>query len=395
MRRFRNNYYSCLVPELVIALLVPAAVLYPIYQLLCLLVLLLLLPFTMLYYISWKILAFLVVPIEKIEMTRKEHKEAKKFLKWIFSKTNSWGAYSSFDYRESLLEAVRLDVYEVLGQILELSSEVMDVKNEDGHNIIQLAVINRSQKAYSLISPIVKRKRSYRRVKDTFNNNLLHLAGRLAPSAVLSCTTGEALQLQRQLQWREEVEKLLESTHHIDENVDYETPKMVFSRENASLVKEGEKWMKTTAESCSINAALIITIVFAAAITVPGGSNQETGIPLFKRKIAFNIFAIADAISLFSASASLLVFLSILTTRFAEKDFLISLPRRMFIGLCLLFLSTTAMMLAFSTILFLVFCDERPWMLRRINMLSDCSYCYSTTPPHDRLVPSNIYPHFW
>ncbi|GJT92557.1 hypothetical protein Tco_1081402, partial [Tanacetum coccineum] len=59
MRRFRNNYYSCLFPELVIALLVPAAVLYPIYQLLCLLVLLLLLPFAMLYYISWKILAFL------------------------------------------------------------------------------------------------------------------------------------------------------------------------------------------------------------------------------------------------------------------------------------------------------------------------------------------------
>ncbi|GKG28785.1 hypothetical protein Tco_0416150, partial [Tanacetum coccineum] len=69
-------------------------------------------------------------------MKRKEHKEAKKFLKWIFSKTNSRGPYSSFDYRESLLEAVRLDVYEVLGQILELSSEVMDVKNEDGHNII-------------------------------------------------------------------------------------------------------------------------------------------------------------------------------------------------------------------------------------------------------------------
>nr|GEV00082.1 ankyrin repeat-containing protein [Tanacetum cinerariifolium] len=135
----------------------------------------------------------------------------------------------------------------------------------------------------------------------------------------ISCTWPEDWHLLLYSVVLQEVEKLLESTHHADVNVDYETPKMVFSRENASLVKEGKKWMKTTAESC----ALIITIVFAAAITVPGGSNQETGIPLFKRKFAFNIFAVADAISLFSASTSLLVFLSILTTRFAKKDFLI------------------------------------------------------------------------
>ncbi|KAJ0541121.1 putative PGG domain-containing protein [Helianthus annuus] len=58
---------------------------------------------------------------------------------------------------------------------------------------------------------------------------------------------------------------------------------MVFTREHENLVKEGEKWMKTTAGSCSIAAALITTIVFAAAITVPGGSNQEKGTPLFKK----------------------------------------------------------------------------------------------------------------
>ena len=34
-------------------------------------------------------------------------------------------------------------------------------------------------------------------------NNLVHLAGRLAPSFVLSRATGAALQLQRTLQWGE------------------------------------------------------------------------------------------------------------------------------------------------------------------------------------------------
>ncbi|GKB14863.1 ankyrin repeat-containing protein [Tanacetum coccineum] len=103
-------------------------------------------------------------------------------------------------------------------------------------------------------------------------------------------------------------------------NADNETPEMVFTREHANLVKEGEQWMKTTTESCSITAALIVTIVFAAAITVPGGNNLDTSLPLFKNEVAFNIFAVCDATSLFTAATALLVFLSILTAC-SEKIF--------------------------------------------------------------------------
>jgi hypothetical protein len=137
---------------------------------------------------------------------------------------------------------------------------------------------------------------------------------------------------------------------------------MVFTREHENLVKEGERWMKATAESCSITAALITTIVFAAAITVPGGSNTN-GTPVYEKKDAFTVFAISDAISLFASSTALLVFLSILTSRFAEQDFLISLPRRLIIGLSSLLVSTIAMMVAFSASLFLVFGQQRKWVL--------------------------------
>ena len=147
------------------------------------------------------------MPIENLEKKRREYGKAKEFLKWICDKNKSKANSSldsSFDtfYRTSLMEAVRLDVYEVLHQILRISSNGMDISDREGHNIIQLAVINRSHKVYNLISPIIERQESYRRVKDSFNNNLLHLAGKLAPSTVLSCTTGAALQLQRELQWR-------------------------------------------------------------------------------------------------------------------------------------------------------------------------------------------------
>ncbi|GJY48560.1 ankyrin repeat-containing protein [Tanacetum coccineum] len=195
---------------------------------------------------------------------------------------------------------------------------------------------------------------------------------RTGTSLYISVLQVQTLQLQQRLQipMIEEVENIMEPAQLTEVNADNETPEMVFTREHANLVKEGEQWMKTTAESCSITAALIVTIVFAAAITVPGGNNQDTGLPLFKNEVAFNIFAVCDATSLFTAATALLVFLSILTARFSEKDFLVSLPRRLIIGLCLLSLSTTAMMVAFSAVLFLVFCDQRPWMLAPIGGLT-------------------------
>ncbi|KAJ0887018.1 putative PGG domain-containing protein [Helianthus annuus] len=156
--------------------------------------------------------------------------------------------------------------------------------------------------------------------------------------------------------------------------------------------------MKTTAESFSIAAALIATIVFAAAITVPGGTIQDRGYPVLRNREAFIIFAISDAISLFASSNALLVFLSILTARFAEKDFLVILPRQLFIGLFSLLLSITSMMVAFSAALFLVFCDGKLWRFALIcgmALIPIAFFCCSTITPHGGSSQVNIFTNLW
>ncbi|KAD6454933.1 hypothetical protein E3N88_09639 [Mikania micrantha] len=170
-----------------------------------------------------------------------------------------------------------------------------------------------------------------------FGNNLLHLVARLAPSNKLNPISGAALQLQFELQWFKEVESFVCPLNIIQKNWFGETPQMVFTKQHKDLVIDGEKWMKETAQSYTITAALITTIVFAAAITVPGGNKQEIGIPVFAKKTAFTIFAASDTISLFTSVTSLLMFLSILTARFSEQDFLFRLPRKLIIGLTTLF----------------------------------------------------------
>jgi uncharacterized membrane protein len=82
------------------------------------------------------------------------------------------------------------------------------------------------------------------------------------------------------------------------------------------LQENGEKWMKDTANYCMLVATLIATVVFAAAFTVPGGNNQESGIPILLRSNWFMVFFVSDAITLFSSSTSIVIFLSILTSRY-------------------------------------------------------------------------------
>ncbi|KAM0031187.1 putative ankyrin repeat-containing domain, PGG domain, ankyrin repeat-containing domain superfamily [Helianthus debilis subsp. tardiflorus] len=349
--------------------IVPICMLASAFAFICLLVLIVCFPFLILYYLLWKgakILAF--APINKIENKIMEREEAKKFLALVcdeIDQMNYRGSHHPF-YTRPILEAACQNAYYVVEEILSRSPEAIQSKDESGYDIIQLAIANRSEKIYNLIYDVDERKNMHKTYEDSSKNNILHLAARLAPLSVLNQRRGAALQLQRELQWLEEVEKLVIPIFITQENIFKETPDMVFTREHMDLVKDGEQWMKTTAESCSITAALITTIVFAAAITVPGGSNQDKGTPLFKKELAFIIFAISDAISLFASSTSLLVFLSILTARFAEKDFLVNLPWRLFIGLFSLLLSTTAMMVAFSATVFLVFCDRKLWMLAPI-----------------------------
>ncbi|GKA49870.1 ankyrin repeat-containing domain, PGG domain protein, partial [Tanacetum coccineum] len=163
-----------------------------------------------------------------------------------------------------------------------------------------------------------------------FHSAVKHHCKAKATSADVS---GVALQMQRELLWFEEVKKMIPPSYRNRKNKDDLTPQDLFTQEHKELVTLGEKWMKGTANQCMVVAALIATIVFAAAFTVPGGYDQNDGIPMFNSKATFVAFVVADAISLFSSSASILIFLSILKARYAKRDFLESSPKKLMAGI--------------------------------------------------------------
>ncbi|KAJ0764263.1 putative PGG domain-containing protein [Helianthus annuus] len=137
-----------------------------------------------------------------------------------------------------------------------------------------------------------------------------------------------------------------------------QTPSELFFEENKELVSKGLDWMK----DCMVVATLIVTVAFAVAFTVPGGYKGENGFPVFTHQRAFLVFVIADAISLFTSSTSLLVFLTILTSGHGQQDFMYSLPTKLMIGILSLFISVAAMMVTFSASFFVLYHKGLKWV---------------------------------
>ncbi|KAJ1431088.1 PGG domain [Sesbania bispinosa] len=195
-----------------------------------------------------------------------------------------------------------------------------------------------------------RQKTSFGHRRDIFGNNLLHLAAYVGPLYDPDSRPG-ALQKQREIQWFKAVEEVVQPMCKEAKNGDGKKPYELFTETHEELVKDGEKWAKGTAESLTIVGTLITTIVFAAAFTVPGGYNQETGVPIFLHDKLFIAFLIADAISFFTSVASVLIFAGVLTSRYTEKDFLKNLPLKLLFGLSLLFISVIFMIVAFGAAL--------------------------------------------
>ncbi|XP_057989245.1 uncharacterized protein LOC110649985 [Hevea brasiliensis] len=294
--------------------------------------------------------------LKQLYDTKLTHAYALEILHWMSedistiddTKLEQSGVYDAF------FRAIKYGVIEVVMGILKANPDILTVLNKNGRGILDSAVEHRQEKIFSLIYVLGTRKYMLISGTDQCQNNILHIAAKLATPDRLAHISGAVLQMQRELQWYKEVESIVNPLSQEYTNSSNEKPSQIFSDTHKQLVSDGEQWMKETATSCTVVGALIITIMFTAAFTVPGGNVQDTGFPLFLHKKSFMVFIISDAISLFASSTSVLMFLGVLTSRYAEDDFLKSLPTKLIIGLSTLFISIAAMMVTFCATLIIM-----------------------------------------
>lgn len=142
----------------------------------------------------------------------------------------------------------------------------------------------------------------------------------------------------------QEVEKIVKPYYKEMKNLEGQTPRELFTIEHSELLKNGELWMMKTASSCMIIASLVTVVTFLAAVNVPTNIRENIN----------QVFVVANAVALSSSLISMLIFLSIITSRYVEDDFVKLLPLKLKVGLSVLYISMTTMIVAFFSVLHLM-----------------------------------------
>nr|XP_011458592.1 PREDICTED: uncharacterized protein LOC101306484 isoform X2 [Fragaria vesca subsp. vesca] len=256
-----------------------------------------------------------------------------------------------------ILIAAKNGVTEMVEKILELFPVAIHDLNAQKKNIVLLAVENRQPHVYQLLLKKKIMKESVFCQVDKDGNSALHLAANLGEYKPW-LIPGAALQMQWEIKWYEFVKNSMSFHFFIRHNKNSKTAKDIFTESHTQIVIDGGKWLTKTSQSCSVVAALVATVAFATATTVPGGIDERNGRPTLENQPAFEIFAIASLVALCFSITSMVMFLAILTSRYEERDFEKNLPRKLLFGLTSLFLSITFMLISFCAGHFFVLKDK-------------------------------------
>ncbi|XP_027075247.1 uncharacterized protein [Coffea arabica] len=302
------------------------------------------------------------------------HKDAIELRKLIFEEIRelSMKDLEKMDIMKILYDAIEQGIIEFVENSFTYKTTIIYKRDGKGRTIFSHAILLRQEKIYSFLNALETRKSILARRGDFFGNNLLHLAAKLSPLSQLDKISGAALQMQKEIQWYKEVESIVQPRMKEQRNAYNKTPSELFTEEHKVLAKEGERWMKNTAGSSMIVGTLIAAVMFTTAFTVPGGNDSKTGLPVMleTQSKAFLIFMASNALSMFTSSTSILMFLGILTARYAERDFLKSLPTKLIFGITCLFVSIVTMMASFGTALYLMLIKQVAWISYPIIVFS-------------------------
>ncbi|GMP88070.1 hypothetical protein CsSME_00040188 [Camellia sinensis var. sinensis] len=324
------------------------------------------------YGLVWDLLKLLVPYIKHIYVIKLKHAQVLELLDCISQHISALNHSQIKDTElfQAVFNAIKHGNVEFVEEILTAYPDIIWIVDEDMRNIFLYAVLQRQEKIFTLLHKMGPKKNIIATSLDKDSNTILHHAAMLSPSSHLDGISGAALQMQRELQWFEEVEKVVQPMYREIQNNYGKTARALFTSEHKNLRRAGEKWMKETSTSCTVVAALIATVMFTAIFTVPGGYDGTTGNPLYLHQNSFMVFIVSDALSLFTSSSSVLLFLGILKSRYTEDEFLMSLPRKLIMGIASLFFSIATMMLTFGTTIFISLHDRLSWISIPIILLS-------------------------
>ncbi|KAG5547056.1 hypothetical protein RHGRI_012927 [Rhododendron griersonianum] len=162
-----------------------------------------------------KTISIFVPQTKHIRKEKLRHVQALQLVKTLCEKITHYDGIAYDNVAgEAMVTAIRKGVPEIIEEIADRFPSLIWKTNEDSQNLFHQAIKNRDEKVFNLVYQMSdQRYIATNIIEDDKWDNILHLAGRLAPRKKLSLVAGPALQMQRELQWFEDV---IDSSIHKD-----------------------------------------------------------------------------------------------------------------------------------------------------------------------------------
>ncbi|KAB1225382.1 hypothetical protein CJ030_MR1G015678 [Morella rubra] len=158
-----------------------------------------------------------------------------------------FGAERSYDNNIATIRAIKNGILEFVDMCLWLINDPSFswITDEKSRNVLFLAVLHRQHEIFNRISRDDGLKEDLACQKDDDGNTLLHMAGMPPDFTKLNRIPGAALQMQRELQWFKEVQKIVPAKVKEATNKDGLTAHEFFTKNHMSLLKEGSNGQRT------------------------------------------------------------------------------------------------------------------------------------------------------
>ncbi|XP_039687248.1 uncharacterized protein [Medicago truncatula] len=324
--------------------------------------------------------------MKPVRDTKLRHLSAVRLTEFVFSQAsamNDYQFYESFVSEDIIFNATSYGIVEILRICFQFFPDLVWTHIPNEGYVIQIAIKNRQEKVIRLLSKMPIICKLLVLAIDESNNTTSHLAARFYSNN--KSTLGAAFQVERESQWLQEVEKLDHPLHKVVKNKNGKTAREVFIEEHKPLVEEGNNWIKDRSNACMLVATLIATITFAAAITVPGGNNQEKGIPIFLLHNKFTVFIVSDAIAFFCSMASLMKLLPQTKGPINEEGIRTVFTINLRIGLYYLLVALVATTIAFSAALSMLLEKRFKFSIIYISLFAYFPITYATSLRYPKL----------
>ncbi|KAJ7974921.1 Ankyrin repeat-containing protein [Quillaja saponaria] len=150
------------------------------------------------------------IGIKKIYKMKLVHEQSLELLRIVCEQIETLDAkqMSKSLVYEAIFRAAERGISEFIIESTKANPDLLWRRNNIGGNLFFSAIRFRQAKVFSLVYGLAI-KDALASALDSSNNNMLHVAGELAPFTELNRISGAALQMQRELQWFKEVESIV------------------------------------------------------------------------------------------------------------------------------------------------------------------------------------------